>query len=176
MTTPSKTTEPAGQSSAAKGRRDEQPASASNGTEMHRDDIETVERLDELVRARDDLAQQVRQVVARDLVVNGNGTDERARAGRMLTAARAELLQELLREQQEQARRQLADAARSGEDAVSGVVRSVATIVRSVVPAALVRPEDLIEATFALADQGLRLGRSFALTLSASARDLTPIG
>lgn len=46
----------------------------------------------------------------------------------------------------------------------------------SVVPAALVRPEDLIEATFSLADQGLRLGRSFALTVAASARDLALLG
>ena len=54
-----------------------------------------------------------------------------------------------------------------------GVVRSVTTIVRTVVPAALVRPEDLIEAAFALADQGLRVSRQLALTLSSSVRSLT---
>lgn len=176
MTSPSKTTEPAAQSSAAKSRRDDQPAPANDGSAAHRDDVAPEERLDELARAREDVARQVRQVAARDLVVNGNGADDGARAARLLTAARAELLQELLREQQEQARRQLADATRSGEQAVAGVVRSVSTIVRSVVPAALVRPEDLIEATFSLADQGLRLGRSLALTVASSARDLTPVG
>lgn len=90
----------------------------------------------------------MRQVAARDLVANGaDSADERARAGRMLTAARGELPQELLPEQQEHGRRQLADAARSGEDALAGVVRSVATI-----------------------------GRRFVLTVSASAREFTPIG
>lgn len=173
MTSPAKTTDSAAQAPAPKGRRDDGPARPELGNGAS---AGSLDRLDELARERDDLARQVREVAARELVVDGSDVDERTRTGRMLTTARAELLQELLREEQEQARRQLADAARSGEDAVAGVVRSVATIVRSVVPAALVRPEDLIEATFALADQGIRLGRSFVLTVTASARELTPIG
>jgi hypothetical protein len=56
---------------------------------------------------------------------------------------------------------------------VVGVVHGLTTIVRSVVPAALVRPEDVIEATFALADQGLRVGRRLALTVTSSVRSLS---
>ncbi len=39
----------------------------------------------------------------------------------------------------------------------------------------LVRPEYLIEATYCLADQGLRVGRRLALTVSDSARELVPL-
>jgi len=131
--------------------------------------------LHDLARAQDDLTQEVRHHVARQLVEHGSDGGDDARVGRMLTAARSELLEQLLGQQQEQARRQLAEAARNSEDAVAGVVRSVTTIVRSIVPAALVRPEDLIEATYSLADQGLRVGRRLALTVSGSARDLIPL-
>jgi hypothetical protein len=37
----------------------------------------------------------------------------------------------------------------------------------------LVRPEDVIEAGFALADQGLRVGRRLALTVTSGVRSLT---
>jgi hypothetical protein len=131
--------------------------------------------LHDLARAQDDLTQEVRQHVARQLVENGSHSDDDARVGRMLTAARSELLAQLLGQQQEQARGQLAEATRNSEDAVAGVVRSVTTIVRSIVPAAVTRPEDLIEATYSLADQGLRVGRRLALTVSGSARDLIPL-
>jgi hypothetical protein len=63
-------------------------------------------------------------------------------------------------------------ASRSSEDAVAGLVQGITTIVRSIVPAAIVRPEDVIEATFALADQGLRVGRRLALTVTSGVRSL----
>ena len=131
--------------------------------------------LHDLARAQDDLTHEVRQHVARQLVENGSDSGDDARVGRMLTAARSELLEQLLGQQQEQARGQLAEAARNSEDAVAGVVRSVTTIVRSIVPAALTRPEDLIEATYSLADQGLRVGRRLALTVSGGVRELVPL-
>jgi hypothetical protein len=56
---------------------------------------------------------------------------------------------------------------------VTGLVEGITTIVRSLLPAALVRPEDVIEATFTLADQGLRVGRELALTVTTSARGLS---
>jgi hypothetical protein len=130
--------------------------------------------LADLAHAQEDLTQEVRLHVARQLVENESDDDE-ARVGKMLTDARSELQERLLRQQQERARRQLADAARTSEDAVAGVVHSVTTILRSVVPAALVQPEDLIEATYSLADQGLRVGRRLALTVSGSARELIPL-
>ena len=65
----------------------------------------------------------------------------------------------------------MAEATRSGEDAVAGMVQGITTIVRSIVPAALVRPQDVIEATYALADQGLRVGRRLALTVTSSMPD-----
>jgi len=131
--------------------------------------------LADLARAQEDLTQDVRLHVARQLVESGSDGGDEARIGKMLTDARSELQEQLLHEQQERARRQLAEAARNSEDAVAGVVHSVTTILRSVVPPALVRPEDLIEATYSLADQGLRVGRRLALTVSGSARELVPL-
>ena len=172
MTGPS-TNESATQTAATNNRRDsgqDRPRNA-NGTQAAPAPAE----LDDLARAQHDLTQEVRQEVARQLVENGADGGDEARVGRMLTAARSELLEQLLGQQQEQARRQLTEAARHSEDAVAGVVRSVSSIVRSIVPAALVRPEDLIEATYSLADQGLRVGRRLARTVTGSARDLVPL-
>lgn len=90
-----------------------------------------------------------------------------------MRVARAELLGQLREQEQEQARRQLAAATRSSEDAAAGVVRSVTTIIGAIVPPALLRPEDLIEAAYVLADQGLRVTRRLALTFSSSVRGLT---
>ncbi len=131
--------------------------------------------LADLARAQEDLTQEVRLHVARQLVQDESDGGDEARVGRMLTDARSELQEQLLQQEQERARRQLADATRNSEDAVAGVVHSVTTILRSVVPAALVRPEDLIEATYSLADQGLRVVRRLALTVSGSARELAPL-
>ena len=133
-------------------------------------------QLDDLVRAQKELQQEARQLAARELMERQSNGDEETRADWMLGTARSELLQQLIAEQQEQARQQLTVAARSSEDAAIGFVRSVSNIVRSLVPPALLRPEDLIEATFTLTDQGLRVGRQLALTLSANARDLGPRG
>ena len=171
MTSPT-TNESTAQTSGAKNRRDngQERAENPNGTQAAAAPAE----LAELARAQGDLTQEVRLHVARQLVEDEADGDE-ARVGKMLTDARSELQEQLSREQQERARRQLADAARNSEDAVAGVVHSVTTILRSIVPAALVRPEDLIEATYSLADQGLRVGRRLALTVSSSARELVPL-
>ena len=131
--------------------------------------------LTDLARAQEDLTQEVRLHVARQLVEDESEDGDEARVGKMLTDARSELQEQLLHQQQERARRQLAEATRSSEDAVAGVVHSVTTILRSIVPAVLVRPEDVIEATYSLADQGLRVGRRLALTVSRSARELLPL-
>ena len=127
----------------------------------------------ELVRTQEDVAQRARQLVAAELVTADLDGDDRERVDRMLEQARSALMAELREQEQERARRQLQDAARSGEEAVAGVVQSVTAIVRSVVPTALVRPGELIEATFVLADQGLRVGRRLALTVSSSVRSLS---
>ncbi|MCV2489269.1 hypothetical protein OF117_07815 [Geodermatophilus sp. YIM 151500] len=128
-------------------------------------------RLDELVRAHGELTHEIRQLVARQAVDRAADGDDGERAGPMVTVARADLL--ALREQ-EQARHQLDRATRSGADAVDGVVRSVTTVVRALIPASLVRPEDLVEAAWTVADHGLRVGRRLALGVSSSVRDLTP--
>ncbi|SDE36771.1 hypothetical protein SAMN05660485_00720 [Blastococcus fimeti] len=44
---------------------------------------------------------------------------------------------------------------------------------RNVVPAALLRPEEVIKSMYALSDQGLRLTRRLALTVVGSIRSLT---
>ena len=170
--TSSTTNESTAQTSGAKNRRDngQERAENPNGTQTASAPAE----LADLARAQGDLTQEVRLHVARQLVEDESDGDE-ARVGKMLSDARSDLQEQLLHEQQERARRQLADAARNSEDAVAGVVHSVTTILRSVVPAALVRPEDLIEATYSLADQGLRVVRRLALTVSGSARELVPL-
>ncbi len=128
----------------------------------------------ELARTQEDVALRARRLVAGELVASGpDGDDDRQRVDRLLEQTRAGLIAELREQEQERARRQLQAAARSGEEAVAGVVQSVTAIVRSVVPTALVRPEELIEATFVLADQGLRVGRRLALTVTSSVRSLS---
>jgi len=128
----------------------------------------------DLARTQQDVAQRARQLVAADLVTvesNGGGDEQRGRL--LLTAARADLLAELRAQEQEQARKQLVQASRSSEDAAAGLVQGITTIVRSLVPAALVRPEDVIEATFALADQGLRVGRRLALSVAEGVKSVS---
>ncbi len=130
--------------------------------------------LRDLVRTQDDVTSQARRIVAERVVAEADGSAaaDGERTDRLVAATRADLLAELREQEQEQARRQLAEAGRNGEDAVAAVVRGMTTIVRSVVPAALVRPEDVIEAAYGLADQGLRVSRRLALSAAASLRDL----
>ena len=171
--TSSTTNDSTAQTSAAKKRGDDgqQRPEEPNGSRAAAAPAE----LTDLARAQEDLTQEVRLHVARQLVQTESDGGDEARVGKLLTDARSELQEQLLHQQQERARRQLAEAARNSEDAVAGVVHSVTTILRSVVPPALVRPEDLIEATYFLVDQGLRVGRRLALTVSGSARDLIPL-
>lgn len=131
--------------------------------------------LEELARAQDELTHELHLLVAGQALDEAPGDADRSyeRAGRMVTVARSQLLGQLREQEQEQARRQLAAATQSTEDAAASVVRGVTTIIRSVLPAALLRPDDLIEAAYILADQGLRVGRRIALTISSSARELT---
>jgi hypothetical protein len=125
----------------------------------------------ELARTQDDVAQRARRLVAGELVrYERTGHDEQQRVDQLLDSVRADLLADLRGQEQERARHELAAATRSSEGAVAGVVRGVTTIV----PAALVRPEDLIEATFVLADQGLGVGRRLALTMATNVRSLSP--
>lgn len=129
--------------------------------------------LEELARAQEELTHEIRSLVARQALDRATDDDHRDRAGQLVTVARADLLEQLREQEQVQARRQLAQATRSSEEAVEGVVRSVTMIVRTLVPAALVRPEDLIEAAYTVADQGLRVSRRFALSVSSGVRSLT---
>lgn len=129
--------------------------------------------LEQLARAQEELTHEIRSLVARQALDVASDDDHRERAGHLVTVARADLLEQLREQEQEQARRQLAQATQSSEDAVAGVVRSVTMIVRTLVPTALVRPEDLIEAAYTVADQGLRVSRRLALSVSSSVRSLT---
>ncbi|WP_346621914.1 hypothetical protein [Blastococcus montanus] len=170
MTTPSPTspTEPTTTPKARKRNGDDAPATDAQPAGSATAELEELARTREEAedRAREMLATQVLQA-ARD---DDGSEDERAR--QLVLAVRRDLLVELRAQEQEQARRQLAAAADSSEDAVTGVVEGVVTIVRSLVPAALVRPEEVIETTYALADQGLRVTRRLALSLTASMRSL----
>jgi hypothetical protein len=130
--------------------------------------------LRDLVRTRDDVTTRARRIVAGQVVAHAGdpAATEGEHADRLVAQTRADLLAELRQQEQEEARRQLAEAGRNGEDAVAAVVRGMTAVVRSVVPPALVRPEDLIEATYGLADQGLRVARRLALSATAGLRDL----
>ena len=166
MTGPNRTTKPASQDAPATD-QPERPARAE-----HRGSA--VADIEELARTQEDVAQRARRLVVGDLVTAAsNGHDQEQRVERLVESTRSDLLAELREQEQEQARRQLAAAARSGEDAVVAVVHSLTTIVRSILPTAVMRPEDVIEATFALADHGLRVGRRAALTVASSVRSLT---
>jgi hypothetical protein len=99
-------------------------------------------------------------------------TSNGVRADHLTFDAHRDLLTELRAQEQEQARRQLSAAAESSEDAVAGLVRGVVTIVRGVLPTALTRPEEVIETTYALADQGLRVMRRLALAVTGGVRDV----
>ena len=174
MTGPKSTTEPTSQDPAAKDQRDRAPEAREEASPVP--PAASDDEIHELARTQDDVAQRARRLVAGELVrYEPNGHGEEQRVDQLLDAVRADLLAELRGQEQERARQQLAEATRSSEDAVAGLVQGVTTIVRSIVPAALVRPEDVIEATFALADQGLRVGRRLALTMAPNVRSLTPV-
>lgn len=179
MSAPAKPTESNTQPTTARGRRDADQSAAdrstaADGSADQRRDERPDGQLEELVRAREDLTAELRELVARRALEDAEGPSDHEAADRLVLRARAELLEQLRHQEQEQARRQLAAATRSSEDAVAGVVQSVSTLVRSVVPTVLVRPEDFIEASFALAEQSLRVGRRIALAVTENARILNP--
>ncbi|WP_147261983.1 hypothetical protein [Blastococcus sp. TF02A-26] len=128
--------------------------------------------LEELSRTRDEAEDRARELLAAEVLQSTRNGSHDERARQLVLAVRRDLLAELREQEQEQARRQLAAAADSSEDAVAGLVQGVTTIVRSLVPAVLIRPEEAIETTFALADQGLRVARRLALVVTGSVRSL----
>jgi hypothetical protein len=128
--------------------------------------------LEELSRTRDEAEDRARELLAAEVLQSSRNGSHDERARQLVLAVRRDLLVELREQEQAQARRQLAAAADSSEDAVAGVVQGVTTIVRSLVPAVLVRPEEVIETTFALADQGLRVARRLALVVTENMRGL----
>ena len=128
--------------------------------------------LEELSRTRDEAEDRARELLAAEVLQSTRNGSHDERARQLVLAVRRDLLADLREQEQQQARRQLAAAADSSEDAVAGIVQGVTTIVRSLVPAVLVRPEEAIETTFALADQGLRVARRLALVVTGSVRSL----
>jgi hypothetical protein len=128
--------------------------------------------LEELSRTRDEAEDRARELLAAEVLQAARNGSHDERARQLVLAVRRDLLTELRSQEQDQARRQLAAAADSSEDAVTGIVQGVTTIVRSLVPAVLVRPEEVIETTYALADQSLRVARRLALTVAGSVRSL----
>ncbi|MGY2127589.1 hypothetical protein [Blastococcus sp. SYSU DS0617] len=128
--------------------------------------------MEELARTRDEAEDRARELLAAQVLQESRNGSHDERARQLVLAVRRDLLVELREQEQEQARRQLASAADSSEDAVAGLVQGVTTIVRSLVPAVLVRPEEVIETTYALADQSLRVTRRLALALTQSMRSL----
>lgn len=170
MTAPANTNKPVTQAANAKGRRD-----GESGVGLDERNEARAEGFAELAETREDTAEDARRLAASDVLneARDGGPVDEERARRLRLSARQELLTELRRQEQQHAREQLAWATGRGEDAVSGMVEGVAVVVRNVVPAALLRPEEVIETTYALADQGLRLTRRLALTVVGSIRSLT---
>ena len=136
------------------------------------DQTGTGPELRELSRTRDEAEDRARELLAAEVLQSTRNGSQDERARQLVLAVRRDLLVDLREQEQAQARRQLADAADSSEDAVAGLVQGVTTIVRSLLPAVLVRPEEAIETTFALADQGLRVARRLALVVTQNARTL----
>lgn len=133
------------------------------------------DEMEELARTRDEAEDRARELLAAQVLQESRNGSHDQRARQLVLAVRRDLLVELREQEQEQARRQLAAAADSSEDAVAGLVQGVTTIVRSLVPAVLVRPEEVIETTYALADQSLRVTRRLALVLAQSIRSLVAV-
>ena len=173
MTAPANSAKPAPQESTGKNRRETENASTRASQAVPAGSA--TDRLDELAEAQQDAADQAREVAAVEVLTEerNNGPVGQERAERLRLSARQELLAELRSQEQQQARQQLERAALGGEAAVAGLIEGIAVIVRTMVPAALLRPEDLIETSYALADQGLRVTRRLALTVAGSARSLT---
>ncbi|NEK87742.1 hypothetical protein GCU60_18545 [Blastococcus saxobsidens] len=130
------------------------------------------DEMEQLARTRDEAEDRARELLAAQVLQESRNGSHDERARQLVLAVRRDLLVELREQEQEQARRQLASAADSSEDAVAGLVNGVTTIARSLVPAVLVRPEEVIETTYALADQGLRVARRFALAVTENVRSL----
>ena len=128
--------------------------------------------MEELARTRDEAEDRARELLAAQVLQESRNGSHDERARQLVLAVRRDLLAELREQEQQQARQQLAAAADSSEDAVAGLVQGVTTIVRSFVPAVLVRPEEVIETTYALADQGLRVARRVALVVTGNVRSL----
>lgn len=128
--------------------------------------------MEELARTRDEAEDRARELLAAQVLQESRNGSHDERARQLVLAVRRDLLAELREHEQQQARQQLAAAADSSEDAVAGIVQGVTTIVRSVVPAVLVRPDAVIDTSFALADQGLRVARRLALVVTENVRDL----
>lgn len=119
---------------------DESPALTLSLTQEH-----ALEVL--LEEAKQQITEQIRE---RSTLADG---------GSMVDAARTQLLGQIERAQQDQARRRMQLAAAQGEEAVSSAVQGAVTLVRSVVPTVLLRPDETIDMTFDLANQGLLLLR-----------------
>lgn len=142
------------------------------GTRTDTDQGEAGAELEELSRTRDEAEDRARELLAAEVLQSARNGSHDERARQLVLAVRRDLLVELREQEQAQARRQLAAAADSSEDAVVGLVQGVTTIVRSLVPAVLIRPEEVIDTTFALADQGLRVARRLALVVTENVRSL----
>ncbi len=125
--------------------------------------------MEELARTRDEAEDRARELLAAQVLQESRNGSHDERARQLVLAVRRDLLAELREQEQQQARQQLAAAADSSEDAVAGLVQGVTTIVRSFVPAVLVRPETVIETSYALADQSLRVARRLALVVTGCA-------
>jgi hypothetical protein len=156
------------------------PANAASGRKRTEDDGPGPDAVpagsgvefEELSRTRDEAEDRARELLAAEVLQSTRNGSQDERARQLVLAVRRDLLADLRSQEQEQARRQLAAAADSSEDAVVGIVQGVTTIVRSLVPAVLVRPQEVIETTYALADQSLRVVRRLALAVTDNVRGL----
>ncbi len=160
-------------------------ASGSSGRSGSREKerVTPVERPDEEVQARAaELASAQRQ--AQELVLeqavqrlrdelreppNGAGGQQ------LLLTARQRLAAQLHDLDQERARAQLVAAGRSGEEAAACTVHGVVKLLRGALPAAVTRPEEVIDTAFGLADQGLQISRRVALEVVSAARELMAV-
>jgi len=76
---------------------------------------------------------------------------------------------------QERARAQLVAASRGGEEAAACAVQGVVRLLRGALPAAVTRPDEVIDTAFGLAEQGLHVSRRLALEVIGAARELVAV-
>ncbi len=122
-------------------------------------------------QAQELVLEQAVQLLRDELSEPPNG----AGGQQLLLTARQRLMAQLQDLDQERSRAQLVAASRGGEEAAACAVHAVVRLLRGALPAAVTRPDEVIDTAFDLAEQGLQVSRRVALEVISAARELVAV-